>query len=428
MRSRFHGFTIVALAALSLGGCAGFGRGLGEALIESTSKEDQRQCWIRGRPFPGIVEAVDRQGEVLSTGVGQRPSLKVLMVHGIGAHSPGYATRLGENLARTLSLDKVEEKFKEYVLMHPRIAAEKLGTLRVTRYFDGEGVHEMLFYELTWDPIVEAEKQTVAFDNSGEYSFRRTSINNTFKMFVNETVPDVLMYNGKFRESIQTSIAQAMCWMVSETWAGLPESGEARCDSMAPDSLDQIDDDFIFISHSLGSRITTDALQTIAARSREVPDLRPKAKLFQQKIFPVFMLSNQLPLLQLGQNQPEVHGEIDTICQPRGGRAGERLFRETRIIAFSDPNDLFSYAIPPRFADDYVDSRLCPSITNVIINVAPIKNIPGFGSFANPYAAHVEYDRDERVLALIAHGIGNDSVAPVIRERCEWIEAVPDGR
>jgi hypothetical protein len=43
-------------------------------------------------------------------------------------------------------------------------------------------------------------------------------------------------------------------------------------------------------------------------------------------------------------------------------------------------------------------------------------------------AAHMNYDNDERVIALITHGIGSDATAPVIRERCEWIEAVPEER
>jgi hypothetical protein len=41
-----------------------------------------------------------------------------------------------------------------------------------------------------------------------------------------------------------------------------------------------------------------------------------------------------------------------------------------QIIAFSDPNDLMSYPVPDQFADRYIESRLCRSVTNVTINVA----------------------------------------------------------
>lgn len=37
-----------------------------------------------------------------------------------------------------------------------------------------------------------------------------------------------------------------------------------------------------------------------------------------------------------------------------------------------------------------------------------------------PLEAHVGYDSDDRVVALIAKGIGNEYAAELIKERCEW--------
>ncbi|MDF1551685.1 MAG: hypothetical protein P1P84_01425 [Deferrisomatales bacterium] len=74
-----------------------------------------------------------------------------------------------------------------------------------------------------------------------------------------------------------------------------------------------------------------------------------------------------------------------------------------------------------------MDSRLCPTLTNVIFNVVPVSKVMGLGEFANPMAAHVGYHNDERVIALITHGIGGDDTAPIIRDRCEWMEAVAEG-
>ena len=87
--------------------------------------------------------------------------------------------------------------------------------------------------------------------------------------------------------------------------------------------------------------------------------------------------------------------------------------------------DLFSYAIPPRFLDKYLDSRLCPTLTNVIINVAEVVDLFG-GEFANPIAAHTEYDNDARVIGLISRGIGTGHTDPAIAGRCTWLEAVPE--
>jgi hypothetical protein len=414
----------VALMAL-LSGCAGFAKGVTEALLaDKEVKEDTRKCLVRGRAFPGIESYMQQQERDAASGVAERRVLKVLMVHGIGSHQPGYATRLAENLARELALPKVEEKNKEFKLSHPKFPDE-LGTLRVSRFFNTEKGRELIFYELTWDPIVEEAKQTIAFDNSGEYAFRRTGVNNALKLFVNDTVPDVVLYYGKFREQIQSSVGQSIAWMMSETWESLPSGGTVYCDPTDPKNLDRLADDYVFITHSLGSRITSDALQKIAVVVKAEPKFGSRVEILKEKTFPVFMLSNQLPLLQLGQPEPEVYGQIDEICRNASPRAEERLFRQTRLIAFSDPNDLFSYAIPPKFLDQYIDSRLCPTLTNVVLNVADLANIFGVG-IANPMAAHTEYDDDERVLGLVVRGIGQGDVAPTVADRCEWIEAVSD--
>jgi len=420
-----RGVVIIGLLTL-LSGCAGFAKGVTEAFLNDQEvKEDTRKCLVRGRAFPGIEAYMQQQEQEAASGVAERRVLKVLMVHGIGTHQPGYATRLAGNLSRTLMLQQVEEKNKEFKLAQPQLPGE-LGTLRVSRFFNSEKGRELIFYELTWDPIIEEAKQTIAFDNSGEYAFRRTGVNNALKLFVNDTVPDVVLYYGKFREKIQISVAQSICWMMSESWATLPEAGTAFCDGSSPESLDQLGDDYVFITHSLGSRVTSDALQKIAAVAKADPKLSDRVKALEEKTFPVFMLSNQLPLLQLGQEEPEVHGQIEEICRDDSPRAGERLFRQTRLIAFSDPNDLFSYAIPPKFLDQHIDSRLCPTLTNVVLNVASLTNIFGVG-FANPMAAHTEYDDDQRVLGLMIHGIGDKDVAQTVADRCEWTEAVSSG-
>jgi hypothetical protein len=119
---------------------------------------------------------------------------------------------------------------------------------------------------------------------------------------------------------------------------------------------------------------------------------------------------------------------VPAYCRADGGHYGERLFAETELIAFSDPNDLLSYPIPDRYVRDYVDSRLCPKQVNVTINVASVSSLLGFGEFANPLAAHLDYEDDERVIGLITRGIGQPETAPVVEERCTWLEVGEDLR
>jgi hypothetical protein len=184
----------------------------------------------------------------------------------------------------------------------------------------------------------------------------------------------------------------------------------------------------------LGSRIAIDGMQRIAtllaapqkyAPANQKITLSSKAILaLQNHRIPIFMLSNQLPMLQLGRELPEVAGQEASYCTPEGANFNKRMVSETDIIAFSDPNDLLSYGIPPGFAEKYIDSRLCAKITNVNINIAKIMDAFGMTDLANPLQAHVGYDTDDRVVALIAKGIGNPRTSPLIKQRCEFTKEV----
>ncbi len=48
----------------------------------------------------------------------------------------------------------------------------------------------------------------------------------------------------------------------------------------------------------------------------------------------------------------------------------------------------------------------------------------GLGEVPNPAEAHAGYDHDERVIAIVAHGIGHEGSAEVVRERCTWMETI----
>lgn len=426
---KLHFLFLITYLSIQLTGCSGLAKGITEAVIgDPSQKQDNRKCYVRGRPFAGLDTIVARQDDEAKKDKSQHAVLKILMVHGIGSHQPGYSTRLTENLARKLSLNRVDEQTKEIMLSEKAGSEREFGVLRINRYLSPDSERQMVFAELTWDPIVEKEKRSIEFDNSGEYSFRRASLNNSLKEFVNATIPDVLMYNGSSRLPIQLAIGQAMCWLMNETWDSMPTGGKFFCEGNSPKSLTRIEDDFVFITHSLGSRITVDVLQLIASavaeRAKTDASFAEKMKLLQEKDFTVFMLSNQLPLLQLGQTEPKVTGKIKELCGPNARTPEQRMFKETRLIAFSDPNDLFSYAIPGKFLEEHMDSRLCPTLTNVILNVTDVVNLFG-GELANPLSAHTEYDADERVLGLLTRGIGGKETDSSVKNRCNWLEAIP---
>ena len=411
--------------AVLLSGCSGIGKGVAEALLEKTESEDTRQCQVWGKSFYGIEPGLNKtQGKT-----------KVLFVHGVGDHVPGYTTQFLEKLAKELGLNARSEGQKNITLSAPLVPGQELGNLRVTHLLNEETGKDLTFYELTWSDITRKEKELLTFDNSGEYEFRRASVNSLLKKFSNDTGPDPIIYLGKSREAILAAFGQSFCWMATGDWAELPESGVHACQNLNDSKIEHIaNDDYVFISHSLGSRITIDGMQRISHILANVKQYADPGKnvnvtekviaALQNKHIPIFMLSNQLPMLQLGRELPEVVGKRADFCEAGGVNYHERSVAQTEIIAFSDPNDLLSYAIPQGFAEKYIDTRLCTSITNVNINIAKIMDAFGITDMANPMEAHVGYDQDDRVVALIAKGIGHQGAAPLVKERCEFTKEV----
>lgn len=414
---------VLYVFAYLLSGCASFGEGVANAVMNKAKDEDVRVCEIWGERFTGIKQRLQKHSG----------KVKVLMTHGVGDHIPGYSTEFMEKLAAELDLNVRSRASKNISLTHPENPGVNLGNLRVTRYLNKERNEEMLFYELTWSEITKDQKALLAFDNSGEYSFRRTEVNNMMKGFANDTGPDPIIYLGESRGDILAAFGQSFCWMAQGNWDHLPsEHGRPVCSSLKAKASQFIEEDeFVFVSHSLGSRITIDGMQLIAEKLQKFEpeaDEQAEAKriiqAIQKKHVPIFMLSNQLPMLQLGRTLPEVSSQKQNYCTPDAPYYDERMVNQTSIIAFSDPNDLLSYAIPPGFSNTYLDSRLCTKVTNVNINVAHIMDIFGLGKVANPLTAHIGYDTDERVIALLAKGVGQPETAELVEQRCQWTELI----
>lgn len=418
----------IALLPL-LNGCSSIARGVTDSLLARTddAPDDPGLCEIQGRAFPGLRQSL------LQTREQPGRVVKVLMVHGIGEHLPGYSGRFRDNLIHTLDLPLTEPTVKELNLAVPDWVPAQLhegprGLLRISRHRSRDGSREMLFYELTWSPIADAERQAIAFDKSWEQSYKRAAVNRTMKSFFNDVVPDPMIYLGISRDKILSTVGQSLCWMFASDWEGLPQQSDALCAADPITSAQQIaEDEYVFVSHSLGSRIVTDGLIQAADqipqlnRSRE----RPVVEALREKEISLFMQANQLPLLQIGREPPTVAGQTQRYCQASGDRYDERLFAKLRVVAFSDPNDILSYPIPAAYVDRYMDSRLCPEITNVTVNVAPVNSIAGI-EFANPGQAHADYENDPRLIGLITEGLGVGQGSALVQQQCRWIEVAEE--
>jgi hypothetical protein len=426
MVRRDRSWIVAVLPLLLIAGCESFGRGVTQAVLEGTdeTKQDTRSCEVEGRPFPGIAPYLEAQDKLPPFGepVGDRLEVKVLYVHGIGTHVPGDGTTLRQTLAKSLGLDIRAPRPKRIVIASPSFSNQALGEINVSRLTDDQHRRDLLFYELTWSPITQPDKDLIAFDKEQDYVLRRAAINQAMRTFVNDVAPDPLAYSGEKREPILVAVTQSICWMVSRSWSELPELTEGTyCGPDLPGVGSRVQiDDFVLITHSLGSRATLDAMQRLTNLPVSAdPRLKQIAETFAARDIQVFMLSNQLPLLEAGREGQQVTGQIAAYCGPGATKPG-RFFNKTEIIAFSDPNDLMSYPVPDKFADRYIESRLCPSVTNVTINVVTVNSLLGLGDIANPLGAHLGYAGDERVGGLMANGAGHPGVAPIVAERCTW--------
>ncbi|MFZ1202042.1 MAG: hypothetical protein WAO07_17870 [Desulfobacterales bacterium] len=409
---------VLLLIMVSAAGCYSFGRGVASRAIESLEREDNRQCEIRGSLFGGISSLLEDEKIV-----------KVLIVHGIGTHRPGHATTIIENISGTLGLT-VFSRPKNINILNPANPQQRLSNLRIVNTRNPGGSQKVFFYELTWSDITAERKRLLDFDTSGDFAQRRAPFNNTMKAFLNDISPDPIIFFTDKENPILAAAQQVVCWMLADRESeSLTDNQSQVCRASSIATLSNLEKyNIAFITHSLGSRIIIDALGEIVEMLEDdqtkagYPDLVAK---LQAKEMTIFMLSNQLALLQIGLPAPRGVGQIDDYCREDGNKQDRRAFKKVDIVAFTDPNDLLSYAIMPDFVDNYLDSRMCPTVTNININVA--NRITAFGvGIVNPITAHNNYHLDERVIELISHGNADLEQNERLAGRCRMIRVEND--
>ena len=225
---------LMAVVVAAMQGCASIAEGVTRGLTAENEEKPPRPCDVTGPAFQGISERLRRlelSGSAVVGASADSPRLKVMMVHGIGTHPPGYSARFKRNLTQALGLTKREDLIKEIGLRAPEyFGDEPLGHLRVFRYMNEAGTQEMLFYELSWSEITAPAKSTLAYDTSGEYEYKRSEINQALKVFLNDRMADPMAYFGESNEKILLSVETGICWMTISDWDDLPPRGAPACD------------------------------------------------------------------------------------------------------------------------------------------------------------------------------------------------------
>ena len=398
--------------------------------------KDMGGCEVDSRPLTGLYDLLYGEKENRQ----ESGTLNLLMIHGIGDTYPDYSVGFQRRLMKELGLTRVVKKQKIISILSKENGSP-LGEVRVSRYLNASGNFQLLFHELTWSVITRPYKEILNQDLNNREAQLRAGANQALKSFVDDHLVDPTLYRGKEHEAILESASQGMCWMLHNDWETLPAEMTGRCKrALSKDILSNFkrhpNQKFVIITHSLGSQIVLDMLgRDLADKQKWITDtyqghdtdsLKKVFKLLKKQTVHVYMFANQLMLLQLGVQPPEHTGELEKFCNAGVENYDERFLKKLSIIAFSDPNDLLSYGIPADFANSFIDSRLCPEITNIYVNVAPVINLLGLGKITSPMAAHNNYESDPRVIGLITYGIGNDQVSPAVSEGCQWMETVTE--
>lgn len=407
--------------------------------------------------------------------------LKLVLVHGVGDHCPGFALDrrdgwLSDANAAAMGLSPLDkqpigpESIPDSVFTDGKDLDARSKVTIMKRQFSfvtqtGKK-HIVDGIEISWSQLTQWLKaKQLGYDHSIPPSITgdcvehptekfakppaRLFVNRLLKeQLLNRSLSDAIIYAGPYGASIQRGFAEALCRALIDS----PVAG--NCDWSKGRSNES--ERFIFITHSLGSRVVFDALLGLSGvRTRQYEIFsqeewhraHPYIEQIVGRTAAFYMMANQLSLLGLANIPPTYHSESEQIPaiapisqNQRSNPAQEKLpsrqdssarfparvaatlascgfnpllnFSAAReqsiaksgdlhVVAFSDTNDLLSWPVPPW----YLRERDCgPSLK--VVN-AFVQNDTHWLAFENPLNAHVDYFSNDEVWKLIRCGAEN---------------------
>lgn len=421
-------------------------------------------------PAPGTIPALKEYFE----GASQR--VVIVLVHGVGDHCPTYGLDaktgwLSDATTSALGLNPDGPVGTPELISDPDNRTENGAidpgsafylTRRQYSYQQTNGRRtDVEVGEITWSGVTAWIKaKQLSFDltdaaaagdtsvphapvalscpeiPAGPYPFSRQVLNKSIKEPVLDlSLSDAMLYVGPYGVKIEHGVAEMLCRLLSD------KSYDSKQQCQWSDVSDTATSSrFLFMTHSLGSRIVYDTLIDLAGQAptrvgKSVFD-DEEASVKVQKIIAntsaVYMFANQLPLLGLAnvpvtlrsgdpsnnylqiENLPDrtlkkacLRDSIACLATLKGTSAaapGENPGR-LDIVAFSDPNDLLSWPIPQWYLKDTDTLNL--QITNVTLQNA----FHWFGLLEWPESAHDNYMSNSTVWNVIKCGATNGKPA-----------------
>lgn len=321
--------------------------------------------------FNGIIKSFDTNNEV-----------NLFITHGMGINELGFADGLVESIQTKLAFkNDTTTYFSNRTSFVKKIVLRK-DSLKMNIYVHG------------WFPAMQ-EKYILTFI---DYDENRLETMDNFKyQLMNQSIADVIMYQGGLRTVIKNDIEGTLKQMVSD----------------APDA------NIICISESLGSKMLVETL------NENLTEGEPWTTKWKENLRSVYMLSNQLPLLYLGdiktaqetENKLAVKSLANTTIMTEITKTAllneiymplkklalqmNQNDKKIQLVAFSDPNDLLTYPIPEQI--EYTENF---EVFNVSISVAKKGYSWPFGKpkIVNPLNAHLEYKENSKIIDYLVLG------------------------
>jgi hypothetical protein len=309
------------------------------------------------------------QGGEASTGVEplsrlvspQAQRVKLIMIHGVGDHCPGYALKnedrwlddrmkAGFGLTGELSTDVVEYKvvaevFQQSAGVQRRTApagppdqplmmhyATQSFVMRLPGHAEPHSVDAV---EVTWSPLTQWIKtRQLGYDGPADSQSKdgvgdcqgvkiesasledrppkRAWLSATLKEDVlDRNLADAIIYVGSYCATIERGVADVLCRVMASS----PPDPEVACAWPTEEELRTRNDRFVFVTHSLGSRILYDVILHLSGyetTARGNPfawvknkDAQPAIAYLLRNTDVIYMMSNQLALLGLAYMPPE---------------------------------------------------------------------------------------------------------------------------
>ena len=319
--------------------------------------EDKDQ---NNREFRGIVDIINQPGNT-----------NILFIHGMG----GYSSNNGK-IDPCNVINDVRGAFG----LEPATFNIPQWHCDNTFSTSGKTIH---LRSMHWSDITFTRKNSLRhIDANPTFLENRAAITRQIKeSLINNGFSDALMYTGVYQQKIIKRVIESY----------------SHINQINPGAK------VVIVTFSLGSAIMIDSLKEL--------EMINKANLLKEKVEIIYMMANQIPLIQIGTQPISTINTKDTPKDdfytsliPYLAKNGTKLDdKEIRIVAFSDPNDLLSYPL-----DANNMGELSSKYVNVAISVADKTFYVPFykekSSFVNYLKAHTGYTYNHNVKELLLNG------------------------